>query len=505
MSAPTNRDEYSTLEVAEPHQYGQYPEVAPSHSGQYPEVAPSQLPESYGYYEPHKTEQTTPQTYSTYPEVVDNGANSKSAAGAESSPQAKICGIRRKYFWFALAASILIIIGVVIGVVVGVVTNRSSSSSHNVGGNGTGEGNGPGASNATSPSAVTIYENTRLASANFTDMYGYDNFLLVYQASNYSIYMSAFNSSNNKWVVSPVVDGKDGNVKLGTSLALDTFWQGTDASPDVTLYYQTSGPTTTIMSVSYSHKDNLSTTSVAPSANWKSVAAASSFNSLPGSSLAAYGKQCAYCNQYTYFYWQGAQGIFSAEDDGSGFNNAAVVDVTTAPSANTSFALAHSGTLTGDQNAILRRSINLFYRSMTSQLTQLRIGNGMNVPHYVGRDIGPLTNFAAFSTGFNESNSDNPTPLGFQVLSIDPDGNDGVQLTYLKGNDWTAATDEVTDLADCQAKATMAANIARRLYCLVDSGGNAGVQIMEWAWQGDPSNTDTYLKWKKVGAVNTGL
>jgi hypothetical protein len=273
----------------------------------------------------------------------------------------------------------------------------------------------------------------------------------------------------------------------------------------VTLYYQTNGSTATIKSVEYSHTNKLSTTSAVPSANWKPVAAASGFNSLPGSSLAAYGKQCEWCNQYTYFYWQGPQGIFSAMDSGNGFNTAETVDVDTAPSTNTSMALAHSGTLTGDGGAILRRSINLFYRSTTSGLTQLRIGNGMTVPRYVGRDIGPRTNFAAFSTGFNESDSDNPTPLGFQVLSIDPDANDGVQLTYMKDAAWKAATDEVADLADCQAKATMAVNTGRRLYCLVDSRKDAGVKILEWAWQGDPSDTDTYLNWEKVGAVDVGV
>ncbi|KAJ8130486.1 hypothetical protein O1611_g3148 [Lasiodiplodia mahajangana] len=129
----------------------------------------------------------------------------------------------------------------------------------------------------------------------------------------------------------------------------------------------------------------------------------------------------------------------------------------------------------------------------------------MNVPSYVGRDIGPRTEFAAFSTGFNESDSDNPTPLGFQVLSLDPDVDDGIQLTYFKDGDWTISTDEVEDLASCQAKATMTANTGRRLYCLVDSTDGAGVEIMEWAWQGDPSDTDTYLDWKQIGVVDTAV
>lgn len=271
------------------------------------------------------------------------------------------------------------------------------------------------------------------------------------------------------------------------------------------LYYQSNGSAATITSLAYSTDNKISTTSVTPSDNWEPVTAASGFNSLPGSALVSYAKQCDFCNQYAYFFWQGEQGIFIAENDGNGIKNGDLVDVAMAPSTNTSMALTFSGTLTGDSGAILRRSLNIFYRSTTSGLTQLRIGNGMNIPTYVGRDIGPRTNFAAFSTGFNESDSDNPTPLGFQVLSIDPDAGDGVQLTYLKGTTWTAGTNKVKDLADCSAKATMTVHTGRRLYCLVDSSDDAGVQIIEWAWQGDPSDTSTYLDWEKVGAVNVGV
>lgn len=275
-------------------------------------------------------------------------------------------------------------------------------------------------------------------------------------------------------------------------------------SPDVSLYYQSNGSAATIKSLSYSSSDELSTTSVTPSNNWRSLDAASGFNSLSGSSLVSYGKQCDFCNQYAYFFWQGQQGIYMAQLSGDGISDANLIDVQVEPSANTSIALTYSGTLNGDSAAILRRSINLFYRSTTSGLTQLRIGNGMNIPSYIGRDIGPHTNFAAFSTGFNESDSDNPIPLGFQVLSIDPDVDDGIQLTYLKDSKWTAATDEVKDLADCRAKATMAVNTGRRLYCLVDLADGDGVEIIEWAWQGDPSDTDTYMDWEKLGAVNVG-
>lgn len=258
------------------------------------------------------------------------------------------------------------------------------------------------------------------------------------------------------------------------------------------------------MSLTYSTENNISTTSRVPTKYWDSVDTVSGFNSMPGSSLAAYGKQCNYCNQYSYFFWQREQGLYIAEKSGDEFNDADLIDITEEPSANTSIALTYSGTFNGDGSAILRRSLNLFYRSTTSGLTQLRIGNGAFTPQYVGRDIGPQTNFAAFSTGWNESDSDNPTPLGFQVLSIDPDDDDGVQLTYMKDSEWDVIGDPIDALSDCVAHAMMAVNTGRRLYCLVDSD-DAGVDIMEYAWQGDPSDTSTYADWKKVGAVDITL
>ncbi|KAF2969332.1 hypothetical protein GQX73_g4199 [Xylaria multiplex] len=520
MAAPSEREQYSTLEVAT--------DADVMRQGKYPEVVPPSIPEAYGYYGPPKPEHTTPQpqsaqlsaspaaagvpptaqSYSTYPEVVGDGGDT---AGAGGSKGARICGIPRKFFWLAVVVAILIIIGVVVGAVVGTMSSGRDAESKNNGagnvnddGDSEGDGDGDGDGDDAGSSKLTLFNNTRLATANFTDAHGNNNYLLVYQLSDASIRMSAFNSSNNKWVVSDVINGTEG-VKLGSSLAMDIFWQGTN-SPDVSLYYQSNGSTTTIGSLSYSTSNNLSTTSVTPSNNWEAVDAVGGFTTMPGSSLVAYGKQCDYCNQYAYLFWQGESGLYMAENSGGGIKEADLIDIDTTPSTNTSLALAHSGTLNGDSSAVLRRSINIFYRSKTSGLTQLRIGNGKNVPNYVGRDIGPQTSFAAFSTGFNESDSDNPTPLGFQVLSIDPEGDDGVQLSYMKDGEWATATSQIKDLEDCQEKAMIAANTGRRLYCLVNSDDDdAGVEIIEWAWQGDPSDTTSYLNWEKIGAVDVGL
>ncbi|KAJ3573599.1 hypothetical protein NPX13_g4637 [Xylaria arbuscula] len=511
MAAPSEREQYSTLEVAtDSHLLNQ---------GNGLEVVPPSIPEAYGYYDPVKhghvatqpendkllpaTVQTSiaPSTpaYSTYPEVAEQGAKeagvgaAAAGAGAGGSKGAKICGLPRKWFW--LRHSSALSCG---------SKDKTSQPSESTGGSGSdADGNGNAGQGSSGSGKAGVYEQSRLASANFTDAYGYDNYLVVYQLKDATLRLSAFNSSNNEWIGSNIINGTNNAILLGTALAMDTFYQGS-SSPDVNLYYQTEGSVTAIQSLTYSTENNISTTSRVPTKYWDSVDTVSGFNSMPGSNLAAYGKQCDYCNQYAYFFWQREQGLYIAEKSGDDFNDAELIDITEEPSANTSIAATYSGTWNGDEDAILRRSLNLFYRSTTSGLTQLRIGNGAFTPQYVGRDIGPSTNFAAFTTGWNESDSDNPTPLGFQVLSIDPDDDDGVQLTYLKDSEWNIPTDPVDDLSDCVTHAMMAVNTGRRLYCLVDSD-DAGVDIMEYAWQGDPSDTSTYLDWKKIGAVDITL
>ncbi|KAK5627181.1 hypothetical protein RRF57_002896 [Xylaria bambusicola] len=513
MTAPSEREQYSTLEVAT--------EGDLLRQGNGLEVVPHSTLEPYGYYDPTKPGHAATQpendklfpiaiptsvpltspAYSSYPEVAEGAKAVGVDASAGGSKGRKICGLPRKWFWLAVAGAILVIIAVVVGAVVGTMSSSRKETSSSPSQDGKQDGNGNAGQGNTGSGMARVYKQSRLASANFTDAYGYENYLVMYQLRDATIRMSAFNTSTNKWVASNIINGTTNPVLRGSSLAIDTFWQGTN-SPDVSIYYQSEGSVTAIMSLSYSSDDNISTTDRVPTNNWKSVDTVSGFNSMPGSSLAAYGKQCEFCNQYAYFFWQREQGLYMAENSGDSFTNANLIDITEKPSTNTSISLTYSGTLTGDKDAILRRSLNLFYRSTTSGLTQLRIGNSAFLPRYVGRDIGPRTNFAAFSTGFNESDSENPNPLGFQVLSIDPDVDDGVQLTYMKDSQWETSSDPVEDLEDCQEYATMAVNTGRRLYCLVDADDGDGVDIMEWAWQGDPSDTSTYLSWKKIGAVD---
>ena len=47
------------------------------------------------------------------------------------------------------------------------------------------------------------------------------------------------------------------------------------------------------------------------------------------------------------------------------------------------------------------------------------------------------------------------------------------------------------------------ANHARRIYCLVKNGD--GVEIVEFAWQGDPSDPSTYANYDRIGTVGISV
>ncbi|KAI1330134.1 hypothetical protein F5Y16DRAFT_46864 [Xylariaceae sp. FL0255] len=519
--------DYSTLEVT--HEHENYPEVV--HNQQYEGGIPA-----HGYYDPSKYGYPSPQpttVYSSpsiahagysdynhnhapevvpqnYPEVVEskegNHGQNSSAAGAT------ICGIRRKTFWIVLAVALIVVIALAVGVGVGVTESQSSdkdkssgsssgSSSGNGNGNGSGSGNGNGGSpdsdNSTT-STLTLLDNTQLSSANFTDTFGYENYLVVYQLSDLTITMSAYNSSNKQWITSPIVNGSTNSVANGTSLSISTTWTSDTTSPSIQLFYLEKSDN--VMGLWYDTTFNISTTSVVPVENWESLGLSDAFSASDGFALASYGKQCANCNQYNYVFWQESDGLYVCDNVG-GFIDPGVVIDNTDPADNTSLAMSFSGTFTDDSDAILRRSLNLFFRASGGALTQLRMGNGQNTTFDTGRSIGANTNMAVFSTGWNESDpSTNPTPLTLQVLTIDPDANNAVQLTYLTESTWTPVADEVTNLADCAPKAMMAANSGQRLYCL--QSADSGIEIMEYSWGGNLTDTITFLSWEQIGTVN---
>ncbi|KAI1103720.1 hypothetical protein F4804DRAFT_218646 [Jackrogersella minutella] len=494
MNSSADRYEYSTLEVdteANTRYQNQYTD------SQLPEVNQSatehlNYPEVVGHYAPKADIDRT------LPEAVQVPETKEVVGIPPAEP--RIWGMKRKIFWAVVIGAVVVIVGIVVGVTAGVVTSKKSDSSSD-------SSSDDAAGSTTNPSAV--YASTSLATANFTDEFGYENYLVAYQLNSKALYLSAWNSSFKQWVVSPIVDGKTNNlgldsVRKGTALSLDIFEYDT-SSRDIHVYWQLpdSGGLATIKALTYNANKGVTTQASIPTANWVDSAAGNSYISTAGSGLASYGKQCDLCNQYTYLYWQTATGIRVASYQNSSVgwdsdNSVIQVDLAS-PAENSSLVQAHAAADTVNGH----RSMNIFYRATTNALSQIVNGDNRYVGHYLGRDIGAGTTIAAFSTGFNETSTNWTEPLGFQVLTTDPTANDGVQLTYYKGSTWTASSDAVTSLSDCTALNTMTANHAGRVYCLVANGTDA--DIMEYAWQGSPNDTSTYLNYNKIGAVGISV
>ncbi|KAI5863842.1 hypothetical protein GGS23DRAFT_604819 [Durotheca rogersii] len=509
MNSSTDRYEYSTLEVNT--------EAQARNEAQYAEsTRASDLPEVNQYANPD---------YS-YPEVVGGGA-ALAAAKVEidrTPPEAvalaegdailppeepRICGVRRKVFWGLLAAAIVLIVGIVVGVTAGVVVNQNKDSGSSIG-----SGNGSNESGAAEEDPLALFPDTRIATANFTDGLGNENYLVAFQLNNRGIYISSWNSSEGRWIVSPVVDGNTNNlsfndVRRGTALSLDVFRYDT-SSRDVHIYWQLpdSGGLSTIKALMYPRNPGFQTAMAMPTANWVDTGAANVFVSQAGSSLISYGKQCDLCNQYTYVYWQTDSGLREAVYENATTDwvgKTANIDAgLAAPGANSSLALAHTAALTTSGH----RSMDIFYRAASGALSLIVNGDGRYVGFSLGRRLGPRAGIAAFSTGYNETGGFREQ-YGFQVLTVDPDvaaddaAAGGVRLTsYRRQTDaWTSAAAAVAALADCAPRNTIVANRARRVYCLQGTGDD--VEIVEYRWRGDPDDATTLGDYERVGTVDT--
>ncbi|RYO97847.1 hypothetical protein DL764_007244 [Monosporascus ibericus] len=432
-----------------------------------------------------------------YPETTHGGTykvvNADDSYTTQAVPvvtEPRICGLRKKTFWIVLGAGVLIIVAVVVGVVAGVLAPKSGSD---------GSDESEDSTEATT-SNTTLYNNTRLASANFTDEQGNSNYLVVYQLASRAVYLSAWNSSHREWIVSPIIDGTTDvsldDVQAGTGLGLDVYWHGGSAR-DVHLYWQ--APNGALRTVLY--RGNLTTDRPVEPARWEDpYSIQNRYTAAAGSALASYGLQCYYCTPWTYFFWQGSEGAIHGAwrtiESSDGWGDITFTQNVNRPVANSSLAVTNVPSINGTA------TIDIFYQSQSGVLTHIIFDGdeGYSAVSLPRGNLGTQASIVAFATGYNDT--DTPFPLGFQVLTVGRDSDTGVHLTYYKDGSWTAG-DDVAALSDCVARATLAANSDRRIYCVVD--GDGGVpEIVEWSWAADPiGNLAEFVNYDRVGVVGT--
>ncbi|GAW11281.1 hypothetical protein ANO14919_006240 [Xylariales sp. No.14919] len=477
--------DYSTLEVNRNHfseaDTSRYPYYdAHSHANQPPSVLPVEAKPNDGLH-------VVGEQYSTFEDTP--------------TPRRKIsvCGLRVRIFWIALSVAIVLVVGAIAGGVAGGLTSRKSNAPAND--NNNGEPTSGNSSNSSDPNAILA--NTRLASTNFTDEFGFDNYLLLYQLNSKAIYLSAFNSSNAEWTVSPIIDGTTetggslDDVIKGTALSIDIY-RHSQSSRDTHIYWQsTSGTVRTVL-----YSSNMSTSSAVSPDGWIEKYNRADFKVAgAGASIVSYAHGCDWCVPWTYYFCQlatqritGAWRSQTANNGQPGWEFIDFVNGVSLPASNTSIALAPIPSLNNTPG------LSLFTQSDSGALTQLTFDGESSFKETVlNRGFDSKATIVAFSTGFNDNGIDNP--LGFQVLSVEVSA--PVYLTYYQSGSWTSAG-EVSALSDCSARASMAANQGQRIYCVV--GDDDGVEIVEWSWQADPNgNSEDFDEYKRIGTVKTSV
>jgi hypothetical protein len=156
-------------------------------------------------------------------ELVAPTAAAAAPEGAEfaatKSTLAPICGVPRKTFWilFGVITGVFIIgavIGAAVGVAVGGNLHRNSLSSAP---NGTTNGTVPDVANTSN-----LLPGSSIASVNWIDSYGATHYRVYFQDTNNSLIQSAWDSQNQTWVASQILNATNslvGDIKPATPIA----------------------------------------------------------------------------------------------------------------------------------------------------------------------------------------------------------------------------------------------------------------------------------------------
>jgi hypothetical protein len=138
---------------------------------------------------------------------------------ATKSTLSPICGVPRKTFWIVCGIITgVFIIGAVIGGAVGGTLHRNSLSSAPTG---TATGTAPGAVPVVA-NASNLLPGSSIASVNWVDSFGATHYRVYFQDTNNSLIQSAWDSQNQTWVASQILNATNtlvGDIKSATPMA----------------------------------------------------------------------------------------------------------------------------------------------------------------------------------------------------------------------------------------------------------------------------------------------
>ncbi|ODA79135.1 hypothetical protein RJ55_04727 [Drechmeria coniospora] len=400
-----------------------------------------------------------------------------------SNREETVCGLRKRSFYIILVLALVIVAAAVGGGVGGVLAKRGSID----------DVAPPAADRNNSESTRGQYEllpSTALSSVNFTDEYGYDNYLVFYQLRSRALCQSAFNSSNGEWIVS-LVNSRTDIIKNGTAISASIFWRS-KTSRDTRVYY--ADPDNRIVG------RLVAGSGLALSeASWNPVAGVSgNFATAPNSQIVSSGLENTDSYRGDFLFYQDSSGTIRMQRRSGGPNE---WDSHNVP-FNLGRAVGGSGmALMPIYNAGLR-ALSLFYNEAGTGT--LKHASVMYDTRWTAEDLPTALDesalITAFSWGYNSTDSSAALPgaksnATVQVLTLHPGRN--VQLTSFANGSW-AFLGDVKGMAGREMPIMLATNQGGRVYGVVPDGDGREVNVIEWRWKGG-------IEYERVGVVNTTL
>lgn len=124
-------------------------------------------------------------------------------AAPERSSGSRKCRLRRRWFWIAVMAVILVVVALAVGVT-GAMLRRRVKKAHSQSSNGGSTATGSSADPSSSGNAtrLSLAKTSQLGATSFNDTQGVLQYRLYYQDGNDTIRESSWNATGKKWFVS---------------------------------------------------------------------------------------------------------------------------------------------------------------------------------------------------------------------------------------------------------------------------------------------------------------
>ncbi|KAH7045133.1 hypothetical protein B0J12DRAFT_701238 [Macrophomina phaseolina] len=430
----------------------------------YPEVSYSELTQDGSLPQMHELE-NYPQVYTeNEPEALNRGRSVPYALEAteQARPTRTICGLRRLWFWVILTT--IAVMALIVAIVGGVLGSRAAKAN----------------------SKTTLLPTAALAAVNYTEGNGVQHHRVYFQAKSNALYQSAWNSSGQKWHVSPLNprSASGPEIKPGTPLAAYTLNDGIHSAIEYHIFFLDTE--NRIWERASYDPDDMWSTQTENAMNGTLFAGNSS-------KLAAYSQQCdRYCAQtsilvyqdFDYSLWWAAY-----ISDYGWYAQAAKADSNHSLVTGSSLSLAPIWTNDSSTVALYANTGSLT-RFIWYQLTAWE--NSWSYNRSFPAKLESDTEIASFSLGYN---AENDSMSDMEVLLNGPETPGGVRVwdsnfsTTNFSNNSAAASAFSSDFN----LSTVVASAGGRVYAV------EGEKLVEWEWQhGNRS-------FVRLGTVNTDI